>query len=94
MQRCGHRDPIHWTFPPIAIKLWTNAISDAGADGLIRAVGVSNYSPYQIIIAFEDLAKHHIPFASNQVKYSLLDRRPERRGLVDLCKKLDITIIT
>jgi aryl-alcohol dehydrogenase-like predicted oxidoreductase len=84
---------VHWPFPPVAIHSWMDAMSDAVADGLIRAVGVSNYSPLQTKIAFEALDKHQIPLASNQVKYNLLDRRPERSGLVDLCKKLDITII-
>jgi len=84
---------MHWPFPPIGIKSWMDAMSDVIADGLIHAVGVSNYSPTQTKIAFEALARHHIPLASNQVKYSLLDRHPERSGLVELCKKLDITII-
>jgi aryl-alcohol dehydrogenase-like predicted oxidoreductase len=84
---------IHWPIPPVAIQSWMDAMSDAVADGLICAVGVSNYSPSQTTIAYEALAKHHIPLASNQVKYNLLDRRPEQSGLVDLCKKLDITII-
>ena len=84
---------MHWPIPPVGIKSWMDAMSDVVADGLIRAVGVSNYSPAQTTIAFEALDKHHIPLASNQVKYSLLDRHPERSGLVELCKKLDITII-
>ena len=84
---------MHWPFPPVPIRSWMEAMSDAIADGLIRAVGVSNYSTSQTTIAYDTLEKHHIPLASNQVKYSLLDRRPERSGLVDLCKKLNITII-
>lgn len=84
---------IHWPFPPVSIKSWMDAMSDVVADGLIRAVGVSNYSTAQTAIAFEALAKHGIPLASNQVKYSLLNRHPEKSGLVDLCKKLEITII-
>jgi len=84
---------MHWPFPPISIKSWMDAMSDVVADGLIRAVGVSNYSPAQTAIAFEALDKHHIPLATNQVRYSLLDHSPERSGLVELCKKLDITII-
>jgi aryl-alcohol dehydrogenase-like predicted oxidoreductase len=84
---------MHWPFPPVSIKTWMDAMSDAVADGLIRAVGVSNYSPAQTTVAFEELDKRHIPLVSNQVKYSLLDRHPERSGLVELCKKLNITVI-
>ncbi len=84
---------MHWPFPPVSIPSWMDAMSDAVADGLIRAVGVSNYSPTQTQRAYEALARHQIPLASNQVKYSLLDRHPERSGLVDLCKKLGVTLI-
>jgi aryl-alcohol dehydrogenase-like predicted oxidoreductase len=84
---------MHWPFPPVGIRSWMEAMSDAVADGLIRAVGVSNYSPTQTTFAFDALDKHHIPLASNQVKYSLLDKKPDRSGLVDLCRKLNITII-
>ena len=84
---------IHWPFPPVPIKTWMDAMSEVVADGLIRAVGVSNHSPAQTESAVEALTKHGIPLASNQVKYSLLDRRPDISGLVSLCKKLEITII-
>ncbi len=84
---------LHWPTPPIPIKAWMDAMADVVADGLVRAVGVSNYSPSQTSLAFEQLARHNIPLASNQVRYNLLDRRPERSGLVELCRKLNITII-
>ncbi len=84
---------MHWPFPPVSITTWMDAMADAVADGLIRSVGVSNYSPSQTEIAYAALAKRQIPLASNQVQYSLLHRNPERSGLVDLCKKLGITII-
>lgn len=84
---------MHWPIPPVTINNWMDAMSDAVSDGLIRAVGVSNYSPTQTVKAYEALARHHIPLASNQVRYSLLDRRPEHSGLVELCQKLNITMI-
>lgn len=84
---------IHWPFPPVPIKSWMEAMADAIAEGIIRAVGVSNYSPSQTRQAYETLAKHHIPLASNQVRYSLLSQNPEKSGLADLCRELGITII-
>jgi aryl-alcohol dehydrogenase-like predicted oxidoreductase len=84
---------MHWPFPPVPIPTWMEAMSDVVADGLIKAVGVSNYSPNQTRLAFDTLAKYNIPLASNQVKYNLLDRRPDKSGLVDMCKKLGVTII-
>ncbi len=84
---------MHWPFPPVAIKAWMDAMSDVMADGLIRAIGVSNYSVAQTRMAFDALEKYHIPLATNQVKYNLLDRRPEKSGLADLCKSLNVSII-
>ncbi len=84
---------IHWPFPPVPISAWMEVMAEAKEDGLIRAVGVSNYFPSQTRHAYEELAKYKIPLASNQVKFSLLDRRPERSGLVELCRELGVTII-
>lgn len=84
---------MHWPFPPVPIPSWMEAMSDSVAEGLVHAVGVSNYSPFQTRLAFDTLNKYKIPLASNQVKYNLLDRRPEKSGLVELCKQLDITLI-
>lgn len=84
---------MHWPIPPVPIKNWMDAMADLFSDGLIRAVGVSNYSPHLTEIAFEALDRHHLPLASNQVRYSILHRNPERNGLAELCKKLGVTII-
>ena len=84
---------IHWPFPPVPIKAWMHAMSDAVADGIVRAVGVSNYSLSQTEIACEALSKHDIPLASNQIKYNLLNRRPDKSGLINLCNQLGITVI-
>jgi aryl-alcohol dehydrogenase-like predicted oxidoreductase len=84
---------MHWPIPILSIQSWMDAMADAVSDGLIRAVGVSNYSPNQTKVAFEALTRRQIPLASNQVRYSLLFRRPERSGLIELGNKLGITII-
>ena len=39
------------------------------------------------------LAKRGMPLASNQVEYSLLDRKPETSGLIEVCRDLGVTII-
>ena len=43
--------------------------------------------------AHEALARRGLPLASNQVKYSLLDRSIERNGVLDAAKELGVTII-
>lgn len=84
---------IHFPFPPIPVETWADALADAVQDGLVRAVGVSNYDEGQMRRAYAVLAKRGIPLASNQVSYSLLDRKVERNGLVKTCQELNIALI-
>ncbi|PWB50815.1 MAG: 2,5-didehydrogluconate reductase, partial [Anaerolineales bacterium] len=84
---------MHWPFPPISIPTWMEAMASVVKEGLVRSVGVSNYSVTQTQLAFDTLAKYNIPLASNQVKFNLLDQRPIQSGLVELCSQLGITII-
>ncbi|MEM6528225.1 MAG: aldo/keto reductase, partial [Chloroflexota bacterium] len=84
---------MHWPFPPVKIPQWMEAMAQAAEEGLVRAVGVSNYSIQQTQLAFDTLAKYGVQLASNQVKYNLLDRTIERNGLLDLCNRLGVRII-
>ncbi|MGQ9491568.1 MAG: aldo/keto reductase [Anaerolineae bacterium] len=84
---------IHWPFPPRPIEFWADALADAVQAGLVRAVGVSNYSADQMRRAHAVLAKRGVPLASNQVEYSLLHREPERNGVLDACRELGVTLI-
>lgn len=84
---------IHWPFPPVPVETWADALADAVQDGLVQAVGVSNYSEEQMRRANTVLAKRGVPLASNQVSYSLLDRKVERNGLLNACKELNIALI-
>jgi aryl-alcohol dehydrogenase-like predicted oxidoreductase len=43
--------------------------------------------------AWETLQKEGIPLVSNQVRYSLLDRKIESNGILETAKELGITII-
>jgi len=61
--------------------------------GKIRSVGVSNFSPERMRRAHRQLQKHGLPLAVNQVRYSLLDRRIERNGILETAKELGVTII-
>jgi aryl-alcohol dehydrogenase-like predicted oxidoreductase len=84
---------IHWPFPPVPVRVWMDAMADAVEDGLVKTVGVSNYSRDQMLRAHEQLAKRKIPLVSNQVEYSLLVRKPESSGLLDACHEYGITLI-
>ena len=84
---------MHWPFPPVSIDTWMDAMADAVQAGLIRAVGVSNYNVEQTRRAYDALARRGVPLASNQVDYSLLQRKPETNGLLALCQQLNVTLI-
>ncbi len=84
---------IHWPLPPVRIQAWMEAMAEAVESGLILAAGVSNFSPQQMRQAHAVLASHHIALACNQVDYSLLNRQPERNGLLSLCRELNVTLV-
>lgn len=59
----------------------------------IKAVGVSNFNAGNMLRAHSRLQAHGLPLASNQVKYSLLDRKIEGNGVLESARALGITII-
>jgi aryl-alcohol dehydrogenase-like predicted oxidoreductase len=70
-----------------------NAMADLLEAGKIRAVGVSNFSAHRMRRAHETLVQRGFVLASNQVKYSVLDRKIETNGVLDTARELGITII-
>ncbi len=84
---------IHWPTRNVPIETWMHAMADAVEAGLIRAVGVSNFTVEEMKRAHAALATRGVPLASNQVPYSLLHRIPEKDGMIDLCRELGVTII-
>jgi len=84
---------IHMPLPPVPIETWMDGLADVLQTGLVRAVGVSNFSVDQTHRAQVALAKHGITLTCNQVEFSLLKRGPESNGLLELCHQLGITLI-
>jgi aryl-alcohol dehydrogenase-like predicted oxidoreductase len=84
---------VHWPFPPLPIETWMAAMAESVDAGLARAVGVSNYSAVQTERAHAALAERGVPLASNQILYSMLDRKPERNQLMETCRRLNVTVI-
>ena len=84
---------IHWPFPPRSIETWVNELANAAQAGLVRAAGVSNYNLDQTRRARELLEARGLPLASNQVPYSLIDRKIETNGLLAYCREFNITVI-
>jgi aryl-alcohol dehydrogenase-like predicted oxidoreductase len=84
---------MHWPLSLVNIESWMHAMADAVEAGLIKQVGISNYSPHDTERAYKTLQSRGLHLASNQVRYSLLDRSIERSGLLNLCKELGVTVI-
>jgi aryl-alcohol dehydrogenase-like predicted oxidoreductase len=74
-------------------KAEMSAMADLYDRKLIRCIGVSNFSVKQMENSWETLDMRRVPLASNQVLYSLLDRRIESNGVMATAKKLGISII-
>jgi aryl-alcohol dehydrogenase-like predicted oxidoreductase len=67
-----------------------DALADAHAAGLVRSVGVSNYSVRETRAMAAALAARGLKLASNQIELSLLRRAPETSGLLAACKELGV----
>lgn len=84
---------VHQPFAFATVAAQMNAMADLVEEKKIRAVGVSNFGAARMRKAHAALQKRGLPLASNQMKYSLLDRRIERNGVMAAAKELGITII-
>ncbi len=84
---------IHMPFGRWSQPAYVSALADAVNAGLTRAVGVSNFNTEKTRLANETLQAAGVPLASNQVEYSLFDRRIEKNGLLDYCLENQITVI-
>lgn len=67
-----------------------DALAAAHAEGLIRAVGVSNYSAKETRAIDAALRQRGLRLASNQIEFSLLRTMPEKVGLLACCRELGV----
>lgn len=79
---------IHWPNPLASMKNAMAAFDKLVDDGLVRHIGVSNFSVRQFKNA-QDHAKHKL--VCNQVKFSLRDRGPERE-LLPFCARENVIL--
>lgn len=84
---------VHWPGVVIGMEPLMEGMAECVKSGMARTVGVSNYSPTRMVAAYSTLARQNIPLASNQVHYSLLNRKPEKDGTLARCKELGIRLI-
>ena len=77
---------IHWPNPAISLRETLRAMAELRERGLVRDVGVSNFSAYQLSCA------HHVsdvPIAVNQIEFHPWFQRPD---LVDYCRETDTVV--
>jgi diketogulonate reductase-like aldo/keto reductase len=80
---------IHWPNPAIPLEETFEAFNELVRRKVVRYVGVSNFSRAQLREA-ERLSDAHI--TTNQVEYNLLNREPERNGVLEYCRKAGIIL--
>mmetsp|Transcript_32032 Transcript_32032/g.48985 ORF Transcript_32032/g.48985 Transcript_32032/m.48985 type:complete len:284 (+) Transcript_32032:381-1232(+) len=78
---------------------WSNeeyweGLSRAYDEGLVKAVGVSNYGVDALRACHRFLKERGIPLATNQIQLSLLYRYPLENGLIDTCKELGVQVLS
>ena len=66
------------------------ALAAAHQEGLVKEVGVSNYSAKETRTIHAELAKRGVALATNQIEFSLLRRVPETGGLLATCAELGV----
>lgn len=79
---------IHWPDPLVPMEETARAMKELYDEGLIRAIGVSNFSPEQME-AFREVA----PLHSNQPPYNLFERQIEDE-VMPYCMEKDIALVT
>lgn len=87
---------LHQIHQPISfssVEKQVAAMAELLQRGRIKAVGVSNFNTKRMTKAHRRLEQEGIPLATNQVRYSLLDREAERTGLLDAARELGVTVI-
>lgn len=84
---------VHQPYGFSSVKKEMEAMAELVKAKKIRYIGVSNFSAQQMRSSWEILEKQGISLVSNQVRYSLLDRKIESNGILETAKELGITII-
>jgi len=67
-----------------------DALAAAHHAGLVKAVGVSNYSAEEMRSIAAELDARGMQLATNQIEFSLLRRAPETGGLLAACAELGV----
>mmetsp|Transcript_25009 Transcript_25009/g.67977 ORF Transcript_25009/g.67977 Transcript_25009/m.67977 type:complete len:391 (+) Transcript_25009:16-1188(+) len=87
---------LHWStanYAPLQDRALQAGIADCYEQGLVRAIGVSNYGPKELRKFKAYLNKREVPLATAQIQFSLLSCGKEQAETKALCDDLGITLI-
>jgi len=84
---------VHQPFGFSSVKEEMRKMAQIVKEKKIGNIGVSNYNARQMREAARELQKHGLALVANQVRYSLLDRKIEKNGVMEAAKDLGVTII-
>lgn len=81
---------IHWKDIQFSLKDAMKAMNELVDEGLIRYIGVSNFS----VESLKEAQSHsEYPIVANQVHFNLIFREPEVSGLLEYCQKNDVMLV-
>ena len=92
----GYPIALHQIHNPLgfsSVEKEMDAMADLIEDGKIKYIGVSNFSADRMRRASEALDRRGHKLVSNQVIYSILNRKIESNGTMEAARELGITII-
>ncbi|MEM0156350.1 MAG: aldo/keto reductase [Thermoplasmataceae archaeon] len=81
---------IHWPNPSVPIRESIGAMEELLSQGLVRNIGVSNFSVEQLQEAID--SARSVQISANQIEYSYGKREPER-DIIPFCEKNKVDVI-
>ncbi len=84
---------IHGPLSLRSIPAQAEALAEAHQRGIVRALGISNFSPKETRRFDAELRRRDLRLASNQVEFSLLRTIPIDSGLLEVCAELGVTVL-
>jgi len=95
LQKCGLQtlDGFLLHHPKGDQSLLAEKLVEAYRKGMIRNIGVSNYSEASLREMHALLKAHDVPLVFNEIEFSLLRRLPESNGLLRTCQELGVTVL-
>ncbi len=84
---------IHQPFSFSSVQAEIRAMAHLVKIGKVRYVGVSNFSAQKMRKAHAALQSQGLQLISNQVEYSLLNRKIETNGILETAKELGVSLI-